>query len=68
MTWFIVMPMGAQRFGRFLSFPLWDMGLGGVMLLPALYFIYHATGENTFLSTRVRIQSERGQQVISTGV
>jgi protein-S-isoprenylcysteine O-methyltransferase Ste14 len=37
-------------------------------LVPAFYLIYRATVENTYLSTLVRIQAERGQRVISTGV
>jgi protein-S-isoprenylcysteine O-methyltransferase Ste14 len=38
------------------------------MLIPSLYFIFQSTAENTFASTMVRIQKERKQQVISTGV
>ena len=37
-------------------------------LVPALYLIYQATVENTYLSTLVRIQTDRNQHVISTGV
>ena len=47
---------------------MWLKLIGGVALLPALYLIYRATAENTFLSARVRIQTDRKQQVISTGV
>jgi protein-S-isoprenylcysteine O-methyltransferase Ste14 len=47
---------------------VWLKVLGGVALLPALYLIERATIENTYLSTLVRIQSERKQHVISTGV
>lgn len=67
-VWLIVMPLDAKRFGWSPAFPLWIKVFGGVLLVPALYFIYRATVENTFLSTLVRIQSERKQQVISTGV
>jgi len=49
-------------------FPVLLKVLGGVALLPSLYLIYRATVENTFLSTLVRIQADRKQQVISTGV
>jgi protein-S-isoprenylcysteine O-methyltransferase Ste14 len=66
--WFIIMPLDAKRFGWSPSFPLWLKALGVVLLLPSLYLIYRATAENTFLSTRVRIQTERKQYVISTGV
>ncbi len=36
--------------------------------MPAFYLIYQATVENTYLSTLVRIQTDRNQRVISTGV
>ena len=66
--WFILMPLDAKRFGWSPDFPVWLKVLGGLTLLPALYLIYRATVENTYLSTLVRIQTERKQQVISTGV
>ncbi len=67
-AWLILMPLDARRFVWSPSFPVWVKVAGGVALLPALYFIYRSTVENTFMSTRVRIQSERKQQVISSGV
>ena len=66
--WLILMPLDASRFGWSPAFPVWLKLIGGVALLPALYLIYRATAENTFLSARVRIQTDRKQQVISTGV
>ena len=68
MAWFILMPLDAKRFGWSPDFPVWLKGLGGLTLLPALYLIYRATVENTFLSTMVRIQTDRKQYLISTGV
>ncbi len=68
LVWLVVMPLDARRFGWSPVFPLWLKVLGGLLLIPALYFLYRPTVENTFLSTRVRVQSERKQQVISTGV
>jgi protein-S-isoprenylcysteine O-methyltransferase Ste14 len=67
-VWFIVMPLDAKRFGWSPYFPLWLKVLGSMALLPSLYLIFRATVENTFLSTLVRIQTERKQHVISTGV
>lgn len=67
-AWLIIMPLDAKRFGWSPSFPVWVKVAGGLALLPALYLIYRATVENTFLSTRVRIQTDRKQQVISSGV
>ena len=66
--WLLIMPLDAKRFGWSPGFPVWIKVLGGVALLPSLYLIYRATAENTFLSTMVRIQDERKQHVISTGV
>ena len=66
--WLILMPLDASRFGWSPAFPVWLKLIGGVALLPALYLIYRATAENTFLSAKVRIQTDRKQQVISTGV
>jgi protein-S-isoprenylcysteine O-methyltransferase Ste14 len=66
--WLVVLPLDAERFHWSPAFPLWLKVLGGLALLPALYLIERTTMENTFLSTQVRIQSERKQHVISTGV
>jgi len=66
--WLVVLPLDAQRFHWSPPFPLWLKILGGVALLPALYLIERATIENTYLSAMVRIQSERQQHVITTGV
>ncbi len=67
-VWLVIMPLDVQRFRWSPAFPVWLEVLGGVALLPALYLIFRSTVENTFLSTRVRIQAERKQRVISTGV
>jgi protein-S-isoprenylcysteine O-methyltransferase Ste14 len=66
--WIIIMPLDAKRFSWSPDFPLWLKVTGGIFLVPALYLIYQSTAQNTFMSTRVRIQSERKQTVISTGV
>jgi len=68
MAWFIIMPLDARRFRWSPEFPAWLKVLGGLMLVPALYLIFQSTAENTFASTMVRIQKERKQRVISTGV
>jgi len=68
LVWLIVLPLDAERFNWSPNFPLWLKILGGVALVPALYLIERAPIDNTYLSTRVRIQSERKQRVITTGV
>lgn len=67
-AWLVILPLDAGRFGWSPAFPLWLKIIGGLMLIPALYLIERTTIENTFLSASVRIQSERKQTVISTGV
>ncbi|MBE0688452.1 MAG: isoprenylcysteine carboxyl methyltransferase, partial [Anaerolineaceae bacterium] len=67
-VWFIIMPIDAKRLAWSLDFSLFVKIIGGILLIPALYLIYQATAQNTYLSTMVRLQSERKQQVISTGV
>lgn len=66
--WLVVLPIDAGRFHWSPTFPLWLKVVGGLALAPALYLIEAATIQNTYLSTMVRIQTERKQRVISTGV
>src|SRR5262245_2984559 len=66
--WLVILPLDAERFHCSPTFPLWLKILGGVALIPALYLIERAPIDNTYLSTMVRVQSERKQRVITTGV
>jgi protein-S-isoprenylcysteine O-methyltransferase Ste14 len=66
--WLFVLPLDAARFHWSPTFPLWLKVIGGLALAPAFYLIQAATIQNTYLSTMVRIQAERKQQVVSTGV
>jgi protein-S-isoprenylcysteine O-methyltransferase Ste14 len=66
--WIILMPLDAKRFGWSQNFPLWLKLLGGLGLIPAFFFIYRAYTDNTFLSPLVRVQKERKQKVVTTGV
>ncbi|MFN8443102.1 MAG: isoprenylcysteine carboxylmethyltransferase family protein [Caldilineaceae bacterium] len=68
LLWLVVLPLDAGRFHWSPAFPLWLKIVGAIALLPALYLIERTTIDNTFLSAMVRIQSERKQQVITTGV
>ena len=68
LSWLILMPLDAERFHWSPAFPMWLTVLGGLMLVPAIYLIQRATMENTYMSTLVRVQKERQQRVISTGV
>lgn len=66
--WILIIPLDAKRFGWSPTFPLWLKTIGGLLLILSIFFIFMTTVENTYLSTRVRNQSDRKQQVISTGV
>jgi len=48
--------------------PLWSEVCGGLLLLGGSFFMLRAFTDNTYASQLVRIQSERGQHVIDTGV
>lgn len=47
--------------------PLWLQVVGAVVLLCSFYLFFLTFRENSYLSTVVRLQSERGHCVISTG-
>src|SRR5579864_408880 len=47
--------------------PLWAEALGAVLILAAFYGWVTVLRANSFASTAVRLQPERGQTVISTG-
>ena len=67
-TWIVIMPLDAKRYGWTTYFPLWLKVLGGIALIFSFFFFYRSYVDNTFLSPLVRIQAERKQQVVSTGV
>ncbi|SHJ64316.1 Protein-S-isoprenylcysteine O-methyltransferase Ste14 [Dethiosulfatibacter aminovorans DSM 17477] len=66
--WLVVMPLDAERFSWSPPFPRGLKIIGAIFMILSLYFIYMSTVTNTYLSIKVRIQSERKQEVVSTGV
>lgn len=68
LLWIVIMPLDAKRFGWSPLFPLWIKVLGGAMLAGSFFLFYRSHTDNTFLSPLVRMQKDRGQQVVSTGV
>lgn len=64
----IVLPALDRRFGWTPRVPFWAEAGGGVLLLGAAFFLFRSFSDNTFLSPLVRVQTERRQQVVSTGV
>jgi protein-S-isoprenylcysteine O-methyltransferase Ste14 len=67
-AWIIIMPLDAKRYGWTRHFPLWLQILGGIALTISFIFIYRSYSDNTYASALVRIQKERKQRVVSTGV
>lgn len=66
--WICSLPLDAQMFSWSPHFPILIKIIGCIFLIPAFYLLIRATIENSYLSTVVRIQSDRKQKVISTGV
>ena len=64
----IIVPALDVRFGWTPRLPLWSEVCGGILLLGGSFPFFRAFTDNTFASQLVRIQSERGQHVIDTGV
>ncbi|HYW39827.1 MAG TPA: isoprenylcysteine carboxylmethyltransferase family protein [Terriglobales bacterium] len=64
----IVVPALDVRFGWTPRLPLWCEICGAILLLGGSFPFFRAFTDNTFASQLVRIQTERGQHVIDTGV
>ena len=68
LLWFTIMPLDARRLGWSPAFPLWVKVAGTLLLLLAAFLLFEALKENTFAAPVVKMQKERGQTVISTGL
>lgn len=66
--WFAVMPLDARRFGWTVNFPISLKILGGLFLLISFAILLKSMADNTFTSALVRIQKDRKQYVVSTGI
>jgi protein-S-isoprenylcysteine O-methyltransferase Ste14 len=67
LAWIVLSPLDV-RFGWLPRLPLWCEVCGGILLLGGSFPFFRAFTDNTFASQMVRIQTERGQHVIDTGV
>jgi protein-S-isoprenylcysteine O-methyltransferase Ste14 len=63
---FVLMGFDAVRF-HWSQIPLSLRVVGAFLVLLSIYFNYLAFRENTFAATAVKIQTERGHRVVSTG-
>lgn len=68
LAWIVVPALDARRFGWTPPLPAGVEGAGGCLLLVAAFFFLRSFTDNTFLSPLVRVQTERKQRVVSTGV
>ncbi|HXO34187.1 MAG TPA: isoprenylcysteine carboxylmethyltransferase family protein [Candidatus Acidoferrales bacterium] len=65
-VWLIFMSLDAVRF-HWSPVPVWLQLVGATVLLCSFYLLFLTFRENSYLSTVVRIQEDRGQTVVSTG-
>ena len=68
LIWFAIMPLDARRFHWSPVFPLWIEVAGALLLILGMALVFEALRENTFAAPVVKMQKERGQKVISTGM
>ena len=66
LAWLVVMGLDAVRF-RWSQMPAWLQVAGAILLLGSFYLFFLTFRENPYASPAVRVQTERGQTVISTG-
>jgi protein-S-isoprenylcysteine O-methyltransferase Ste14 len=67
-TWYVLMPLDAKRFHWSPEFPFWIKAAGAVCVALMFVIFFFTFKENSFAAPVVKIQEERGQKVISTGV
>ena len=65
-TWLVLMPFDAVRF-QWSRVPEWLQVIGVLLLLGSFVLFFLTFRENPYLSPVVRVQGERGQQVVSSG-
>ena len=66
-AWIILPPLDV-RFGWTPRLPVWSEVGGAGLFFFGSFFLFRAFTDNPYLSQLVRIQAERGHQVIDTGV
>jgi protein-S-isoprenylcysteine O-methyltransferase Ste14 len=66
LAWLVSMPLDAVRY-HWSRMPVWVQGTGAALMLVSFVLFFLTFRENTFLSPAVRVQTERGHAVVSTG-
>jgi protein-S-isoprenylcysteine O-methyltransferase Ste14 len=67
-AWIAVMPLDARRFHWSPGVPLWLRACSAPVLVCSFFLFFRSFTDNAFVSPLVRIQSDRKQQVVSSGV
>jgi protein-S-isoprenylcysteine O-methyltransferase Ste14 len=68
LSWMAIMPLDAKRFSWSPDFPYIIKIIGFIFLLLSSFLFFRSYKDNTYLSPLVRIQEERKQKAITTGV
>jgi protein-S-isoprenylcysteine O-methyltransferase Ste14 len=66
--WIAVMPLDARRYHWTSPVTIAEQAAGGALLGLSAFLLFRSVHDNTFLSGVVRVQSDRKQRVVSTGV
>ena len=66
LAWLVLMPLDAVRF-HWSQVPGLLQVAGAIVLVCSFYLFFVTFRENSYLSAMVRIQTDRGQTVVSTG-
>jgi protein-S-isoprenylcysteine O-methyltransferase Ste14 len=65
--WLVLMALDAVRFG-WSHVPLWLQAVGAILIALCMYLAQLSMRENSFAAPVVKIQSERGHRVVSSGI
>jgi protein-S-isoprenylcysteine O-methyltransferase Ste14 len=68
LIWYFIMPLDARRFSWSPVFPFWLKCVGFLIAAFGFWLFYESFRENTFAAPVVKMQEERKQTVISTGL
>jgi protein-S-isoprenylcysteine O-methyltransferase Ste14 len=67
-AWVASMPLDARRFAWSPPFPVGVKVTGAALLAASAFLFFRSFRDNTFLSPLVRVQTERRQRVVQSGV
>ena len=66
LSWLVLMPLDAVRF-HWSQMPEWLQVVGAILFMCSWVLFFLTFRENSYLSPAVRVQTDRGQSVVSTG-